>query len=117
MVPSGATAGAILIPGRCEPQRTVGGCWFVPTTAAGGHGKVLAPENWPGQVVAVPAGAAGMSVAKDNTLVASPGVIFTSQAPSTSVPGISIGGIGQFDRIVIDVAGGIGRERAGDVGI
>src|SRR5579862_1420880 len=85
MVPSAPTAGAIFRPGRCEPQSTVGGCWFVPTTLDGGQGRLLPLPNWPGQVVAVPAGAAGTRDENGSTVATSPGVIFTSHAPRTSV--------------------------------
>ena len=60
MVPFGATAGATLRPGRCDPH------WVVPGTASGdgGHGRVLS-SNWTLHVVSVPAGAPGVRTEKE----------------------------------------------------
>src|SRR3954468_22382616 len=81
MVPSGATAGAIFTPGRCEPQSVEGGT----AAGSGGHGSVAALVKRPGQVVAVPAGAVGVSAPYVMMLVVSIGVTFTSQELTTSL--------------------------------
>src|SRR5690242_14157727 len=80
MVPSGATAGAMFRPGRCEPQACAGGT----ESGDGGHGKLRVLKLV--RHLSPLAGALGVSDAKLAIAMESSAPIFTSHAPRTSVP-------------------------------
>src|ERR1700691_6549526 len=85
VVPSAETAGATLIPGRCEPQAA--GKNGATAVGLGGQGKAgwgFRLPKVPGQVSEVPGGAPGLSEAKVAKVEVSSGAIFTSQAPTAS---------------------------------
>src|SRR5260370_35856636 len=86
MVPSGAIAGATLIPGRCGPHAPVDGRKLGLYGVVGSAGALGVPGALPGQgswpllkARTQVVGAPGTSVAKLTLLVLSSGAILTSQ--------------------------------------
>src|ERR1700741_2000445 len=86
MVPPAPIAGAMLMPGRCDPHAPGKNGAVEPEL--GGHGSVVpafgSDANVPGQDIELPGGAFGTSVAYVTFVAVSLGVIFTSHAFATS---------------------------------
>src|ERR1700733_14639343 len=86
MVPSAPIAGAVLIPGRCDPQ--LPGKNGAVEPELGGHGSVVPAlgrdANVPGQEIEWPGGPFGTRVSYVTCVAESPGVIFPSHAFATS---------------------------------